>query len=385
MPGHKVPRHIHLIESGPLGHGPLWLGYMLDALQPCVDRITITHPDLPAYRTLQRRASDCERLTLRPIAWRSDKRSWRDALAQARALRADLTLLTFVDTIIKRYHGDLRRKLGTPILGIWFLPNPRQSVPRFDLRRLYSGQARGRHRDQRVLRHVPDWLSGVFVLDELLKERISPRPGLEVHVLPDPWPTRPTISREQARAQLGLPSDRKIFLHFGVANRRKGLADAIEAWNRLNGEPQALLFRAGLTLDDEVRMLAPLTDRGQAILKNERIPDAEVDLCFRACDWVLLPYRRHEGSSGLLSAAAAASRPVIAADYSVIGERVRSENLGLVFEHLSVEGLARAIHEAIHTATEQYAEPLRAYAASHDVEHFNQALRTGLNLHRYTG
>ncbi len=375
------PGHVHLIEPGPLGHGPLWLNYLLDALLPCVDRITITHPDLPPYRTLQQRASDCERLTLRPIAWRSDKRSWPDTFKGASRLQADLTLLTFVDTIIKKYRSDLRRRLGSSVWGIWFLPAARRPpLPAFDLRRLYSGQARGQYRDQQVLRHVPDWLSGVFVLDELLKERISPRPGLDVHVLPDPWPRQPTISREQARATLGLPTSRTIFLHFGVANPRKGLADAIKAWERLSDRPEALLLRTGLTRKNEVQMLEPLIHSGRAELRNTRIPDSQVDLYFRACDWVLMPYRRHEGSSGLLSAAAASSRPVIASDYSVIGKRVRSGNLGLVFEHLSVEGLARAIHEAIETPTEQYAEPLRAYAASHDIEHFNQALRSSLGL-----
>ena len=39
------------------------------------------------------------------------------------------------------------------------------------------------------------------------------------------------------------------------------------------------------------------------------MPDDTLDLYLRACDWVLMPYRFHEGSSGLLSGAAAAGRP----------------------------------------------------------------------------
>ena len=375
--------HVHLVEVMPdSGHGPLWLGYLIDALAPVVGRLSVTFPDLDEYQSVIRpRATTFANLATRPFQWQNKDRTWRPGLSVAAGLRADLTLLTFLDRGIKKYRGDLRRKLGTPIWGIWFLPNPRKPVSRFDLRRLYSGTARGRYRDQQVLRHVPDWLSGVFVLDELLKERITPRSGLEIHVLPDPWPTRPTVSQEQARARLGLPAGKTIFLHFGVANPRKGLTDAIRAWEQLSDESDAVLFRAGLTLNDEVRLLAPLMDRGRALLRNERIPDAEVDLCFRACDWVLMPYRQHEGSSGLLSAAAASCRPVIASDYSVIGKRVRAANLGLLFPHLSVDGLANTVRTALRTPVQSYADSLQAYAASHDIEHFTNAIRENLGIH----
>ena len=381
MNDRPAPRHIHIVEPGPLGHGPMWLDYLLDALMPCDERITVTHPDKNPYLPLQQRAASSNgRLTTRPIPWRTDKQSWPDTLKGAKTLGSDLALLTFIDVIIKKHRGDLSQQLGAPVWGLWFLPGQRRSIPRLDPRRIWSGRARGIHQDQRVLRRVPQWLSGILLLDELLTERITPRPGLSIEVLPDPWPTKPTISQREARERLQLPLDAKLFLHFGVANTRKGLQDAAAAWQRLRDVPSAVLVRAGMTLDAEATVLAPLVNEGRAVLRDQRIPDEDVDLYFRAADWILVPYRRHEGSSGLLSAAAASHRPLIAADYAVIGQRVRQQQLGLLFEHESVDGLLAAVREALHIPIERYRNALSAYADSHDLQHFYAALRTALGL-----
>lgn len=375
------PRHVHLIEPGPLGHGPLWLGYLLDALLPGVERVTVTHPDLPAYEPLtDRHRAAGDRLTLRPVPWHSDKRSWRNTLRGARLLGADLSLITFVDELVKKYPGDLSRQLNSPVWGIWYLPAERRPVSRWDPRRLYSGQARGRFREQRAVRRVPGWLSGVFLLDELLAARLTPRPGLAIEVLPDPWPTRPTMAQAEARRRLDLPADRRIFLHFGVANPRKGLRDTILCWQRLQDEPDAVLLRAGLTGPEDAAALRPLTSTGRAILHNRRVPETEVDWYFRACDWVLLPYRGHEGSSGLLSAAAASRRPVIAADHGVIGERTRRAGLGVLFAHGDVEALAAAVRGADRPDARRYEAALAAYAETHDLAGFLDRLRSALGL-----
>ncbi len=359
----------------------MWLEYLLDALLPCLDRVTVTYPDFPAYDALVERArSQPDRLRLRPVTWRSDKLSWPDTLERGDVTDADLVLVTWLDVILKKYRGDLRRQLGAPIWGLWYLPARPEAASFWNPRRLISGQARGHYREQRVLRRVPTWLDGALVLDDLLARRITPRPGLRIEVLPDPWPTQPDIDQIDARQRLRLPPEKTLFLHFGVANPRKGLLDAASAWERLRDRPDAVLVRAGMTLAGEVQALEALVGEGRAILRNERIPDADVDLYFRACDWVLVPYRQHEGSSGLLSGAAAARRPLIASDYAVIGHRVRQQGLGLWFPHESVDGLLDAVRDALHTPIDRFSAALTAYAESHNLAHFYSALRNALGL-----
>ncbi len=374
-------RHVHFIEPLPLGHGPLWLNFFIDAVLPDVEKITITYPDFPAYEVLQNsEAAKTGQLTLRPVNWQTDKLSWRDTLSGAESLDADLSLLTYADIVLKKFRGDLRKKLHEPIWGMWYLPNPRRPATFWNPRRLVSGQARGHYRDQQILRRVPTWLAGAFVLDDSLKQRITTRDNLNIEVLPDPWPSDPTIPKLQARERLSLPAEGQIFLHFGVANPRKGLADVCQAWDRLPDKKNMILLRAGLTSAAELEVFRSLMNNGHAILHNERIAEEKIDWYFRACDWVLLPYRFHEGSSGLLAAAAAAGRPVIASDYGVIGRRTQAETLGLCFEHLSIEGLKQAITQATRLNTEDYQDALAAYAKRHAKQALSRKIRSAWGL-----
>jgi glycosyltransferase involved in cell wall biosynthesis len=214
----------------------------------------------------------------------------------------------------------------------------------------------------------------------LLQERISPQPGQSLHILPDPWPSRPAVGQSEARRRLGLPERQKLFLHLGESSERKGLLDAVGAWTRIGDLPGATLVRAGVMAPGQAGAMSALVGSGRAILHEGYVPDEKLDLYLRACDWLLMPYRFHEGSSGLLSGAAAAARPVIASDYGLIGTRVSSSDLGVVYPHLSVDGLAEAVRRASAMPIEDFAAPLRRYSETHTVEDFIAALRAPLAL-----
>lgn len=375
-------RHIHLIEPAPnLGHGPLWLGYLIDALQPALQTLTVSYPDTEAYReVVQPRAAAHRNVAARAYSWRRAKHAWRASFTGARDLQADLTFLSDLGLLFKRVREDLRDLTGNEIWGIWFNPPAPRSGTFWNPRRLVSRSARTAHREQCVLRHAPDWLSGIWVLDAALVELFTPRPGLKLRVLPDPWPSLPSIDREEARRVLGLPQDKTLFLHLGVDAARKGLEDAIAAWQQLDAGNGAVLLRVGRTNSRDAAALAALAGAGQAILRDTRIPDEQLDQYLRACDWLLLPYRWHESSSGLLTGAAVADRPVIASDYGVIGRRVREARLGLVYPHLSVAGLSSAIERALPTPPGSFDSGLRAFAREHDQAHFAAALHQAWGL-----
>ena len=340
-----------MIELANLGHGPLWLGYVLDALLPCVDQVTVTYPDLDAYKVLDwSRWLDTERLARRPLPWQDGKHAWKTMLTGADRLGADMTLLTYLDTMLKKAADvDLDRLVGSPVWGLWFRPGPRQPISPWNLRRLLSRRDRNQYREQQVLRGPPRWLAGAWLTDPLLLERISPRPGQVLSLLPDPWPSRPTMDAGEARRRLGLPLDKTLFLHLGVPDPRKGLLDAIHAWRDLADLPAAMLVRAGVMAPDQADAMRPLVHDGRAIARAGRIPDDDMDVYLRATDWLLMPYRNHEGSSGLLAGAAAAARPVVTADYGVVGRLTKDSGLGIVYPHLSLPGLTDAIRRA--TAT----------------------------------
>lgn len=354
---------------------------MIDALLPCIDRLTVTLPALPQYREVERRQAPNPQLTFRAFAWRGDKQAWIAMLQGTHRVAADVTVLTFLDVALRKSAGlRIDRLTGSPVWGVWFMPVPRRNLRAWSISRLTSRGYRKQLRKQRIQQRPPVWLSGAWVCDPLLKERISPRAGQTLHVLPDPWPSRPSMEAREARRRLGLPEHGKLFLHLGEYSERKGLLDAVNAWTRNSDLAGATLVRAGVMAPGQVDAMAPLLRQGRAILHEGYVPDEKLDLYLRACDWLLMPYRFHEGSSGLLSGAAAAGRPVIASDYGLVGSRVCSSNLGLVYPHLSADGLAQAVRRASAMPIEDFAAALQRYSGDHTVGDFNAALRAPLGL-----
>ena len=378
----QPPAHIHLLEPQWTGHGPLWLRYLVEAFLPCVPRITITHPDRPDYAPLMDlAAASAGRVVVRALPWRDGRDAWRGMVQGAGSLGADLTILMFLDTLVQQAADEpLDRLLASRVWGLWFLPAPRRELTAWNPRFLVSASYRKKRREQQLLRAPPRWLSGAWVLDSSLAGRISPRPGQRIEVLPDPWPSQPGLSKAGARGRLGLPADQTLFLHAGTDHPRKGLPDAIAAWGLLEDLPQAVLVRAGATDEPARAALQPLLQAGRARLVDRRLDDEELDAFLCASDWILLPYRRHEGSSGLLAGAAAAGRPVITSGYGVVGARVHELGLGLTYAHLSVPALAGAVREACATSGGRFGPGLATFAGSHTVEALARQLRQSLGL-----
>jgi glycosyltransferase involved in cell wall biosynthesis len=375
-----APRHIHLIEPMRLGHGPVWLRYMMDALLPCIDRLTVTYPAAPEYESVGRQfPTEC--VSFRAFPWHGDKMGWMRTLEGTRRVTADATILTYLDVVLRKaVDTPIDRIAGSPVWGVWFMPVARRHTSSWNPFWLLSRGYRQQRRKQLVQLRPPRWLAGAWVCDPLLRERISPRPGQTIGVLPDPWPSSPAADMGEARRLLCLPEGKILFLHLGVPGQRKGLLDTVAAWQRAAGVDGPVLVRAGAMGPGEREAMTSLVANGHAILHEGYVPEDRLDLYLRACNWLLMPYRHHEGSSGLLSGAAAAGRPVIASDYGVLGRRVQGSNLGLVYPHLSVEGLAAAIRTATSLRIDAFADPLRQYSARHTVAEFAAALRAPLGL-----
>jgi glycosyltransferase involved in cell wall biosynthesis len=262
----------------------------------------------------------------------------------------------------------LRGRLG----GIYFRPRPLLSgraspllwLKRVGLRRFLRG----------------GWFAQVLLLDEHLQQDAQRRlPGAPFFFLPDPFPDDFRGSQPEARRALGLPADRKIFLFYGGPYRRKGLHLAVEAFSRLPAGHRAFLLCAGQQPPGSALgpALQLLVERGSAAVINRYVLPEEEKLCFAASDFVLLPYLRHFGSSGVLSRASGAGRPVIASDEQLIGRRVREHGLGLLFATGDSAGLRTAIDQATQLAASDV-EALEAaalrFASSCTREQFRAAL-----------
>ena len=212
-------------------------------------------------------------------------------------------------------------------------------------------------------------LNGLFVHSDRIKQELVRSCGnasLEQHifVVPDPVSHVNEIPRDIARERLGLPQVNPLILFFGGLRWDKGVDILLDALPLIEndfyvvvaGEPdkfgEAEVERCRQRLRHPERLIAHLN----------HIPDEDVDYYFAAADAVVLPYRRaFRGTSGILQHAAAASKPVIAANAGEVGPAVQQNRLGIIVEPESPGALAKGIQEFLERHQEM-TEQVKPYA-----------------------
>jgi glycosyltransferase involved in cell wall biosynthesis len=193
------------------------------------------------------------------------------------------------------------------------------------------------------------WLRQLLFVDEFLaREQQNLFPNAPVFFLPDPCPAGYDGDRMAARKQLQLPPEKTVFLFYGTGARRKGLHLTVEAMLQLSENSPAFLLCAGQQnpSGETARGLEKLVEQNRALLINRYVSEAEEKNCFAASDVVLLPYLNHFGTSGVLSRAMAAGKPVIVSDEQLLGKLTREQNLGLLFPSGDVEKFDGCIQKA---------------------------------------
>ena len=156
------------------------------------------------------------------------------------------------------------------------------------------------------------------------------------------------ISKQEARAHIGLPQDEKIILFFGFIRKYKGLDILLEAMSVLkNLQPAPFnvkLLVAGEFYEDAKQyeeQIDQLGIRDQLILRTDFIPDSEVKYYLCAADAVIQPYR-NATQSGVTPLAYHFEKPMVVTNVGGLPSLVPHEKVGLV-----VEPNANAIAEGI--------------------------------------
>ncbi len=235
---------------------------------------------------------------------------------------------------------------------------------------------------QRLLRE--GWWRQMLFVDEFLAAELqSASPSSPIFFLPDPCPPGYDGDPITARNKLEIPSDRKVMLFYGTGARRKGLHLAVEAMRQLPPESPVFLLCAGQQNPSgkTAASLAQLVRQNRACLLDRYVTVEEEKMCFAASDAVLLPYLNHFGTSGVLSRAMSAGKPVIVSDEQLLGRLTRERRLGLVFPSGSIPALRDRINQMAGlsaTGAAPFAAAARDYAKTFSREAFRAALRASL-------
>lgn len=329
-------------------------------------------------------------LNARKFGWQRALRNfqeWRLLCLYARQMRANHCLLMYFDTSVLPL--AFARSAPCPVSGIYFRPT-------FHYHRWAKGdrplKSRLRAwREQwllrRILRHPQ--LEVLFSLDHFVVDRLNQLSKTHrVVPLPDPVDTAAEVGdRAQGlRQQLGIDGDRTVFLLFGSLTQRKGLYQLLEAIRQLS---EAECQRLCLLLVGESNIEAQIQGQIdqlckdkpiQVIARYEFVAEGDVPAYFDLSDIVLAPYQQHVGMSGILLLAAAAQKPVLSADYGLMGEVVRRHQLGLTVDSAAANqiaaGMARCLHAAQRGKIDELGDRamMQTFAAQNSSEKFAETI-----------
>ena len=158
-----------------------------------------------------------------------------------------------------------------------------------------------------------------------------------------------TISRREARQQLGLAIDRPLILAVRRLERRMGLQSLIEAIHEVARKyPDVLLLIAGKgvlrqELDDQI-VSRNLTGHVQTV---GAVTEQELPLLYRAADFSIVPSIAYEGFGLVLLESLAAGTPVLGTPVGAIPEVLGPLDKSLLFDGASPRHLADGICDAL--------------------------------------
>lgn len=234
----------------------------------------------------------------------------------------------------------------------------------------------------RLLRN--SFLQALFTIDVTLKEyteNLSLLQGSRLVFIPDSTETKRSMSREQARQELGISKHGFIVLVYGALSLRKGIEVLIRAMEDRSFPSEGCLLLAGKQ-DEEVEkfLLSPLANNlkmsGRIHQMNRYLSVDEENMVFSAADVVWLGYQGHYHMSGVLVQAGVMGLPVIASDEGLIGFLTERFSSGIVVTASNATAIATAIGELSRNVNiaQQYGENGRLAYASHNLENFSRIL-----------
>lgn len=179
--------------------------------------------------------------------------------------------------------------------------------------------------------------------------------------LPDPVPVVDKSKLVNPRKELGIPTDNKVFFHFGGLTQRKGTLDILKAINMSEaGDLQDKTFvfagRIYERMHDEFYQLLEQAKKKAQILVFDEF--CEYDFLYNmchTCDVILMPYHYTSLSSGILGYASVFQKPVIGPTDGLIGRLIKDYNMGNCLEVISAETLSRAFMMSIDSDSKGYA------------------------------
>ena len=218
----------------------------------------------------------------------------------------------------------------------------------------------------------------IFVLnDSKTVEFLNTRFRNCFSVLPDPIPEHRSLENFELRDIYGVNNEKKIFLHAGSLDGRKGTQDILKSIFELDESVQlkVCLILAGKTKNpiEEMEIASLYSEvrdktKAQIIWLNEFVSNELMKSLFEEADFILMPYKNPEASSGILGHAMRSNKPVISTDYGLLKEIIEIHKMGILIKLTSPVFIAEAINKSFSFKYEP--SNINEYLSTHSAGNF---------------
>ena len=156
------------------------------------------------------------------------------------------------------------------------------------------------------------------------------------------------MSKEEGRKLLGLSTDNKVLLFFGLVREYKGLKHLLNAMpDIVKKYPEVRLIIAGDFGKGKSKyeeMIKNLNIGDYIQIHDGYIPIVDVEKFFAACDLVVLPYESAT-QSGVIQAAYGFEKPVLATNVGGLPDAVSNMKTGYIVEPLRPDLISEAVSD----------------------------------------
>lgn len=154
------------------------------------------------------------------------------------------------------------------------------------------------------------------------------------------------MSKEEARAELGISEQKKVLLFFGFVREYKGLKHLIRALPTIREKIADMKLLIVGDFGEDKQVYLNLIEQNRVTnnigIHDGYIPDQEVEQYFAACDVVVLPYESAT-QSGIVQIAYGFEKPVIATRVGGLPDVVTDGKTGYLVEPENPAELANAV------------------------------------------
>ena len=211
-------------------------------------------------------------------------------------------------------------------------------------------------------------------------DSVKEKPNVWVNracLVPDPVPQPSVMTKEEARAMLGIPLCRKYIGFLGFLDRRNNVSQLLQAFIRADLSHDCTLLLAGKA-PESLRVLINNHYRewiamGRIIFIDRFLTDVELLNGYQALDVCCIPRINFPGLSSLALKSVVSRCPLLVHDFGWLGYIVKKFSLGNTCNMANTNDFARAIFKSLEESSDFFlVEAARKLIQFHSVDNFSE-------------